>query len=126
MLEGFMIICLPVLEAKGSDSVIFGHFGSAPFFALYDTETQNVSTVDNRLGEHEHGQCMPVDAIRKTGAGAVLCKGMGLRAANLLIEAGITPYMVDAGTVAEAIIQFKAKKVSVMDASRACQHHGCH
>jgi predicted Fe-Mo cluster-binding NifX family protein len=69
---------------------------------------------------------MPVDAIRKTGAEAVLCKGMGLRAANLLIEAGITPYMVDAGTVAEAIVQFKAKNVTIMDASRACQHHGCH
>lgn len=121
-----MKICMPVLDANGSDSVIFGHFGSAPFFALFDTETQEVSIVNNSLGEHEHGQCMPVDAIRKTNAEAVLCKGMGLRAANLLLSAGITPYIVEAKTVSEAISQFKAKNVTVMDASSACQHHDCH
>ena len=121
-----MKICMPVLDEKGLDSVVFGHFGSAPFFALFDTDTQEVSIVKNGLGEHEHGQCMPVDAIKKTGAEAVLCKGMGLRAANLLIEAGITPYMVEAGIVSEAIAQYKAKNVTVLDASRACQHHDCH
>jgi predicted Fe-Mo cluster-binding NifX family protein len=121
-----MKICMPVGDENGLSSVLYGHFGSAPFFALFDTETQNVSIVNNSLGEHEHGQCMPVDAIRKTGAEAVLCKGMGMRAANLLIEAGITPYMVDARTVSEAITQFKTKNVTVMDASKACQHHDCH
>ncbi len=121
-----MKICMPVLDQNGTDSVIYGHFGSAPFFALLDTENNDVAIVNNSLGEHEHGQCMPVEAIRKTGAKAVLCKGMGLRAANLLIEAGITPYMVEAGTVADAINQYKAKNVTVLDASRACQHHDCH
>jgi predicted Fe-Mo cluster-binding NifX family protein len=121
-----MKICMPVLDENGSDSIIYGHFGSAPFFALFDTETQDISIVKNGVGEHEHGQCMPVDAIRKTRAEAVLCKGMGMRAANLLIEAGITPYMVDAKTVSDAIAQFKAKNVAIMDASKACQHHDCH
>ena len=70
--------------------------------------------------------CMPVDAIRNTGAEAVLCKGMGLRAANLLLEAGIKPFRVDAGTVSEAIGRYKAKNVTALDAVNACQHHGCH
>jgi predicted Fe-Mo cluster-binding NifX family protein len=126
MLEGFMKICMPVLEEKGMNSIVFGHFGSAPFFALYDTESQALSIVNNSLGEHEHGQCMPVDAIRKTGAQAVLCKGMGMRAANLLTEAGITPYMVEAGTVSDAIAQYTAKNAAVLDASKACRHHDCH
>jgi len=121
-----MKICMPVLDDKGMDSVVFGHFGSAPFFAVLDSETSAITIVKNGVGEHEHGQCMPVDAIKKTGAEAVLCKGMGLRAANLLIEAGITPYMVEAGTVGEAIAHYKAKNVTLMDASKACQHHGCH
>jgi predicted Fe-Mo cluster-binding NifX family protein len=69
---------------------------------------------------------MPVDAIRKTGANAVLCKGMGMRAANLLIGAGITPYMVEAEMVSDAISRFKANDVTLLDASNACQHHGCH
>jgi predicted Fe-Mo cluster-binding NifX family protein len=126
MLEEFMKICMPVLEAKGMDSVIYGHFGSAPFFAIYDTDKNSASFVNNNESEHEHGQCMPVDALKKIGAETVLCKGMGMRAANILLEAGITPYMVDAGTIAEGIAQFKAKKVVVMDAGNACRHHDCH
>lgn len=121
-----MKICMPVLEAKGMDSVVFGHLGSAPFFALYDTEKQTVSFVDNNESEHEHGQCMPVAALKKIGAEAVLCKGMGMRAANFLIEAGITPNMVDAETISDALVQFNAKNVTVMNASNACQHHECH
>lgn len=108
------------------DSIVFGHFGSAPFFALFDTETKVVSIVNNSLGEHEHGQCMPVDAISKTGAEAVLCKGMGMRAANLLIEAGIKPYIVDAETVSGAIACYKTQNVKLLDSSVACQHHDCH
>jgi predicted Fe-Mo cluster-binding NifX family protein len=126
MLEEFMKICMPVLDNNGSDSIVYGHFGSAPFFALFDTETNKVTVVKNGLGEHEHGQCMPVDAIRKTGASAVLCKGMGMRAANLLNTAGITPYMVEAEMVSDAIARFKGNDVTLFDASNACQHHGCH
>lgn len=121
-----MKICMPVLDENGLDSVLYGHFGSAPFFALYDAETNNVSIVKNNLGEHEHGQCMPVDAIKKTGAEAVLCKGMGMRAANLLLGAGITPYMVEAGTVSEAVKHYKTKNMIVLDAGNACRHHDCH
>ena len=121
-----MKLCMPVGDSSGADSVIYGHFGSAPFFALFDTDTQDISIVNNGLGDHEHGQCMPVEAIRKTGAQAVLCKGMGMRAANLLIAAGITPYMVDAATVKEAIDRYAEKTVTVMDASKACQGHDCH
>ncbi len=121
-----MKICMPVLDANGMNSVVYGHFGSAPFFAVYDTEKQDISFVNNNESEHEHGQCMPVATLQKIGAEAVLCKGMGMRAANLLLEAGITPYMVDAGTIAGAIKQYETKNVAVLDASKACQHHGCH
>lgn len=121
-----MKICIPISNQNGANSVIHGHFGSAPFFALFDNETTEVLIVNNDLGEHVHGQCMPVDAIKKTGAKAVLCKGMGMRAATLLLEAGITPYMVAAETVTDAINQYKAKNITVLDASKACQHHDCH
>jgi len=121
-----MKICMPVSSSDGKNSQIYGHFGSAPYFAIYDSGTENVAVVNNCVGEHEHGQCMPVNAIRNTGAEAVLCKGMGMRAANLLAEAGITAYMVDAAIVSEAIEKYKTKDIVVLDASRACQGHDCH
>jgi predicted Fe-Mo cluster-binding NifX family protein len=122
-----MKICMPVLDVNGLDSVVFGHFGSAPFFAIYDTEKQDISFVSNNESEHEHGQCMPVAALKSLNAEAVLCKGMGLRAANLLLEAGIKPYLVNAESVSGAIACYKAQDVKILDASSACQHHdGCH
>ena len=126
MLEELMRICLPVGNENGLDSVVFGHFGSAPFFAMYDTITREVSFVNNDESAHVHGSCMPVDALRKNNAEAVLCKGMGMRAANLLLEAGITPYLVEAETVAEAISHYDARKVKVLDAASACRSHNCH
>jgi predicted Fe-Mo cluster-binding NifX family protein len=121
-----MKICLPVGDNNGVDSIVFGHFGSAPFFAVFDTESQSVVLVNNNESEHEHGSCMPVDALRKLKAEAVLCKGMSMRAANLLIEAGIKPYLVDAETVADAINAYKSMNVKLLDARNACQGHDCH
>jgi predicted Fe-Mo cluster-binding NifX family protein len=51
---------------------------------------------------------------------------MGMRASILLLGAGITPYMVDAETILEALKQYEAKNIAVLDADKACQHHGCH
>jgi len=65
---------MPVPEQNGMNSVIFGHFGSAPYFAMYDTEKKDVSFVTNNESEHEHGQCMPVGYLQKNGAEIVLCK----------------------------------------------------
>lgn len=121
-----MRIVLPVGDNNGVDSEVFGHFGSAPFFAIYDTDSQSVVIVENNQSEHEHGSCMPVDALRGHNAEAVLCKGMGMRAANHLIEAGIKPYLVDAVTVADAVKEYKSGNVRLLDASNSCQSHGCH
>jgi predicted Fe-Mo cluster-binding NifX family protein len=121
-----MKICLPVPEVKGMDSVVFGHFGSAPFFAMYDTETKGIEFTKNNEAEHEHGSCMPVDALRILGAEAVLCKGMGMRAANHLVEAGIKPFLVDAETIADAIGKYDKREVRVLDEETSCHSHGCH
>jgi predicted Fe-Mo cluster-binding NifX family protein len=100
--------------------------GAHLFFAIFDTDSQSVEIIENEQSEHEHGSCMPVDALRGLNAGAVLCKGMGMRAANHLIEAGIKPYLVDAVTVADAINEYKSLNVRLLDANNSCQSHGCH
>ena len=34
-----MKICIPVETSSGMKSLVYGHFGSAPYFAIYDMET---------------------------------------------------------------------------------------
>jgi len=121
-----MKICLPVLENKGMESQVFGHFGSAPCFAVYNSDTKSIIFSTNDESAHEHGKCMPVDALRTLGAEAVLCRGMGLRAANLLVASGIKPFLVDAETVSEALEKFDRREVRVLDEATSCHAHECH
>jgi len=121
-----MKIILPVGDNNGLNSAVFGHFGSAPFFAVFDTDSQSVNIIANSTSEHEHGSCMPIEALMGLGADAVLCKGMGMRAADNLIASGIKSYIVDADTVSDAVTEFKNSRVTELNAGNACQHHGCH
>ena len=43
-----MKICFPVESDKGLDSEVFGHFGSAPIFVVFDTETKSTDTINNQ------------------------------------------------------------------------------
>ncbi len=36
-----MKICFPVNSENGLDSIVFNHFGSAPFFIIFDTELKS-------------------------------------------------------------------------------------
>jgi len=43
-----MKICFPVEENKGLESAVYGHFGSAPGFVTFDTETEEAGFINNR------------------------------------------------------------------------------
>jgi predicted Fe-Mo cluster-binding NifX family protein len=55
MLEDSVKICIPVQDEKGLDLLVYGHFGSAPFFAVYDTDTKNVRVLDASIACQHHG-----------------------------------------------------------------------
>jgi predicted Fe-Mo cluster-binding NifX family protein len=124
--EAEMKICVPSLSSSGLESGLSEHFGSAPFFIIYDTEKKAHEVVNNGDTEHQHGSCMPVDLLKRLNIEAVLCQGMGARAAGLLLAAGIKPYLVEAKTVSEAIMKYGIQDVRILNDTNACQHHRCH
>ena len=121
-----MKLCIPVTEMNGVNSAMSAHFGSAPVFMVYDTESAALSLVSNKISEHEHGQCMPVPAMITAGVQVVLCGGMGARAAMLLAGSGIKAFRVAALTAGEAIEQYKKGTIEEITASNACMNHSCH
>ena len=42
-----MNICIPVEADEGLDSLVCGHFGSAPAFMVVDTDTENCRAITN-------------------------------------------------------------------------------
>jgi predicted Fe-Mo cluster-binding NifX family protein len=119
-----MKICLPTETDRGLDALLYGHFGSAPYFTIADTETGTLEVRDNQGRVHAHGACHPVGAIEGLGVQAVVCGGMGLRALQKLEESGLEVYRSEAVTVGEALREIKEGRAEKLTADGACRHHG--
>ncbi len=122
-----MILAIPTENMSGDLSVVYGHFGSAPFYAFYNSSNEKLDFVDNGNKEHEHGQCQPVDELMEKKVEAVICNGMGLRAINNLNSLSIKVYFADnALNVGEIVTMFKNGELKELLSANACQHHNCH
>lgn len=121
-----MNVCIPVEKNEGMDSVVYGHFGSAPFFAICDAEAGKVVFVDNANQHHEHGKCNPLGAIAGQGVGAVLVGGIGAGALQKLNAGGIKVYRAPQGKLGAALEMFKAGSLPEMKLDGCCHGHGCH
>jgi predicted Fe-Mo cluster-binding NifX family protein len=122
-----MIVCIPTTTAEGKTAPVHEHFGSSPFFTIYDTEAEKVETIANSGHGHAHGMCQPLSVFADRHIDAVVCGGMGARAVQKLNEGGIRAYRAVPGTVASVLEQFAAGRLDEITPDNACAHHqGCH
>ncbi|HCD35607.1 dinitrogenase iron-molybdenum cofactor biosynthesis protein [Chlorobium phaeovibrioides] len=122
-----MKVVIPLDDNAGEQSVVCEHFGSAPWFAISNTETGEVQITENPNSQHVHGQCTPAEAFIEMGVNAVICNGIGARAAARLQELGIDVFMADmAPTLGVALRRFAGGDLVKVTAEQACQGHDCH
>ena len=119
-----MKICIPTEDNQGLDSRLCGHFGSAPFFALADTDSGEVEIKPNPGREHSHGKCQPVERIDPNRTDAVVCQGMGKRAVSSLQRAGVEVLITSADTIRDAISQAGQGGLRPLSVEEACGGHG--
>ena len=72
-----MKICFPVQNDNGIESTVYNHFGSAPAFVVIDTDTNNVTSINNRDQHHSHGACNPMKALDNQEIDAIVVGGIG-------------------------------------------------
>jgi len=121
-----MKICIPTETNEGKQAGVYGHFGSAPYFTIYDTEKDSVEIIDNTNQHHSHGTCHPMGVLTGKNIDAVVCGGMGSRAVQKLNESRIKTYRAIPGTVANIAEQFKKGGLDEITVDNACAQHGCH
>ena len=125
-----MKVAIPVIEYSGLKSIVNGHFGSAPAFALVDSGTMAVEALINQNQDHVHGACSPMRALAGAKPDAVIVGGIGGGALTGLRSAGIKVYRAVGGTVEETMTQFNAGKLAEMGIEAACSGHtgghSCH
>ena len=120
-----MKICIPTLTASGKDAMVSDHFGSSPFFTVYDTGSGAITVSANSNQHHAHGTCHPVAALGDAKVDAVICRGMGARAVQGLRQAGIRVYACTVRTAGEAVRNFEEKSLTELSGEGSCSGHGC-
>ena len=122
-----MKICFPVESDKGLDSEVFGHFGSAPIFVVFDTDTELIDTINNQDLGHAHGRCSPLKALDGKMVDVIIVGGIGAGAINKLNAMGIKVYRASKGTVRDNIGLFESNPTPEITVAHACGGHagGC-
>jgi predicted Fe-Mo cluster-binding NifX family protein len=118
-----MRICVPTATDEGLDAEVYGHFGSAPFFSVLDTDTDTVEVLANGHQHHEHGQCNPVGSLMGVKLDGVVVRGMGRNALARLGAAGIPVFVADGDTVRDIGAQVRAELLLPLDVAGACGGH---
>lgn len=120
-----MKVCVPVEENKGLDSIAYGHFGTAPFFLIYDTENGEMKIIKNGDLHHEHGMCQPLKALNGEEVHAILAGGIGAGALMKLNNQGIRVYNVTNETASKNIELLKNNELREFSIENSCNHHDC-
>ena len=121
-----MRLCIPTETDDGSDARVHAHFGSAPVFAIYDTQSDVLEYIENSNHQHIHGMCQPLAALEGRGVDAVICTGMGARAVQRLNAGGIKTYRAVGETVQEVLERHQSETLEEITVRNACMEHNCH
>jgi predicted Fe-Mo cluster-binding NifX family protein len=121
-----MTLCIPTNGPLGLNDTVYGHFGSAPYFTVVDTDTNEITIIDNTDKQHGHGNCAPAEDLLARGVDAVAAGGMGRRALARFNAAGIRVFLTRAATPAEAVSEVVRGAAEECTPESACagHHHG--
>lgn len=121
-----MKICIPVEKSNGLLSPLFGHFGSAPFFLIYDHKNNSHRIIPNTHAAHTHGMCQPLKMLAGEHLDAVVCRGMGARAVQKLNQGGLKAYLAEGQLAVDVLDAWTKNQLPEITPQTACQDHACY
>ncbi|MBX3045266.1 MAG: NifB/NifX family molybdenum-iron cluster-binding protein [Candidatus Kapabacteria bacterium] len=121
-----MKICIPTAKDEGIDSVAYGHFGSSPYFMIYDLASKELYSIKNNDEFHQKGMCSPADTMKEHEVTAVIVGGMGAKALRNLAASGIKVYRSTTFFhVYDIIDQFQKNLLFELNPQDGCKEHDC-
>jgi predicted Fe-Mo cluster-binding NifX family protein len=121
-----MLACIPTQGNAGIEDRVNEHFGSAPYFTLYDSSTEEIKIVENRNAHHSHGTCHPMNQLTRYHIDCVVCTGMGRRAIEALTSEGVRVYQAPTDKVDDVVEKIKTNDLVLIDPASACRGQGQH
>ena len=122
-----MKLCFAVEKDEGVESVVYGHFGSAPAFIVVNTADNVISKIVNSDLNHIHGACNPMKAIGGADIDAVVVGGIGAGALSGLNARGIKVFKAREDTIKDNLALFQENKLPELTMLDTCGGHagGC-
>ena len=121
-----MIVCFPVENNEGINSSVYGHFGSAPGFVLYNTDNEELDFIDNKNKVHDHGACNPATALAGRFVDTVVVGGIGKGAIMKLASDGIKVARAKSGVISEDVKYFINGELEILTDDMSTCSHGTH
>ena len=121
-----MRICIPTETDAAKGAKVCEHYGSAPYFTVYDSHNDTWEVFDNLNQHHMHGTCQPMTIMSGKNIDAVACRGMGARAVLRFNKKGTKVYKVVVDIAEEIVAQFMHGGLEEITIEQACRHHDCH
>jgi predicted Fe-Mo cluster-binding NifX family protein len=118
-----MKVCFPVEKADGMESLVYGHFGSAPAFIIVETDNSAVRTISNSDQHHEHGACNPLKALNNEKVDAIVVGGIGMGALAKLNQFGIKVFQAKASTISENMKMLHSDELRAFTPQQCCSGH---
>ena len=115
---------VPLENDEGLRSRISAHFGRAPFYAIVSCEKLGAEAkveIRSAPGLMHGGGCGATDIIRSFGVDAVIVKGIGIRAIQILREIGVKIYKTSSETLDQVIEELRDEKIMAIDDREACK-----
>jgi predicted Fe-Mo cluster-binding NifX family protein len=115
-----MKICIPTHDERGMEAALAVHFGRAEYLTLFDSETRAVQIIPNDPAHRAHDGCDPANTIRRSGAEAVICRGLGRRALVRLTDVGLAVFVTGETHVSAAMAAFEEARLERATVETAC------
>lgn len=119
-----MNLCIPTVENKQLESKLSGHFGSAPYFMIVDTDTGTIISTINRQKTGQHSSCQPLLDLINQPIDAIAATGIGNGALRNLLRNGIAIYRAEGETIAETLAALENGSLQELSETGTCHSHG--
>lgn len=106
-----MNVCFPVMADAGMESTIYGHFASAPFFVIIDTDNRRCSAIANCDRENPYAGCSPFSALRGQKLDGIVVGGIGDDSVRVMNLCGFKVYQASSESVAENVALFESSRL---------------
>ena len=106
-----MKVCFPITEDFGVKSTVYGHFNSAPFFLVVDTDTKETFTIANCDPKNPLAGCDPFSALKVYDIDGIIAGCMGDSALQAMNLCGFRVFEAESENLIENMELFKQAKL---------------